>query len=183
MDDRSTPINSLNNSSDDSEVVNNILSKYNNIQQDSASGTLPPLNRNIPQMEDKFENRNLNNEMYNLKGGNNVEYQQHYQTEQKRVAQYNKPDEQYEDDPSEEEYEEYEVIEIPLWKRVLNELRIPLFILIIVLLFSNCYFDKFLITKIPIMGNQFNDCNTYGFIFKAFLISVLSYLLIRFVRV
>lgn len=181
MDDRSTPINSLNNSSDDSEVVNNILSKYNNIQ-DSASGTLPPLNRNIPQMEDKFENRNLNNEMYNLKG-NNVEYQQHYKNEQKRVSQYTKQDEEYEDDPSEEEYEEYEVVEIPLWKRILNELRIPLFILIIVVLFSNCYFDKFLINKIPIMGNQFNDCNTYGFVFKAVLISLLSYLLIRFVRV
>ena len=67
------------------------------------------------------------------------EYQQHYKNEQKRVSQYTKQDEEYDDDPSEEEYEEYEVVEIPLWKRILNELRIPLFILIIVVLFSNCY--------------------------------------------
>ena len=37
------------------------------------------------------------------------------------------------------------------------------------LIFSNCGFDKFLIFKIPILGNQFNECNTYGILLKSLL--------------
>jgi hypothetical protein len=181
MDDKSTPIESLNNR-DDSQVVNQILSKYNDIQD----GSIPPLNNNIPQMEKKFENRNLNNEIYDL-NSKNVQFQDHYNKEISRTSKYNtqqnnpqyEDEQEYEDD---QEYDEYEIVELPLWKRIINEVRIPLFILLIVVLFSNCYFDKFLLAKIPILGNQFNECNTYGFVFKAFFISLISYLLIKFVR-
>ena len=183
MDDKSTPIESLNNKGDESEVVNQILTKYNNLQDGQTS--LPPLNSNINEMENQFENRNLNKEIYDL-SSNNTQYQDHYQKEIKRVSQYNNANnqqyddnEQYEDD---EEYDEYEVIELPLWKRILNELRIPFYIFIFILLFFNGSFDKFFINKVPFFGNQYNECNTYGYLLKVFVISLLSYLFIRFLR-
>jgi hypothetical protein len=171
MDDKSTPIESLNNKVDDSEVVNNILSKYNNLQDNQPS---------LPQMEQKFEDRNLNQEIYTL-NSNNVAYKEHYQQEMQRTAQQNKPPQEvYEQD--DDDYEEYEVIEVPLWRRILNEVRIPLYIFIFILFISNCTFDKFLLARLPLLGNKFNECNTYGFILKAFLISILSYIFIRFIR-
>lgn len=182
MDEQSTPIESLNRS-DDTEVVNNILNKYNNLQDD---GNLPPLNNKIPQMEQQFENRNLNQEMYQH-SSNNVAFKEHYDNEVKRVSKQNKKvvqiDEDDEDSVYDDEDDEYEVIEIPLWRRILNEIRIPLYIFILIVIFNNCAFDKFLIKKVAFFGNQFNECNTYGFLLKAFLISIFSYLLIRFVRI
>ena len=184
MDDKSTPIESLNNKGDESEVVNQILSKYNNIQD--GDGRLPPSNNNIPRMEENFENRDLNNEIYNL-SSNNDQYKKHYQNEVQRTSKYNSPPEQdyeyeYEDEVEDQLEDEYEIIQVPLWKRVINEIRIPVFIFIFIILLSNCSFDKFLIGKIPKFGNQFNECNTYGFLFKAFIISLISYIFIRFVR-
>ena len=184
MDDKSTPIDSLNNKVDDTEVVNKILSKYNNLQDGQTS--IPPLNNEIPQMEQQFEKRNINEEIYNL-NSNNVAYNDHYQKEIQRTsnqnAQKNNIQEYDEDqDQYEEDYDEYEVVEIPLWKKILNEIRIPFFIFIFILLLSNCTFDKFLLNKIPILGNKFNDCNTYVILLKAFLISILSYIFIRFIR-
>jgi len=90
----------------------------------------------------------------------------------------NDNEEDYEDD-----YQEYEVVQVPLWKRIVNEIRIPLFIFIIILLLSNCTFDKLLLSKLPVLGNQFNECNTYGFLLKTFLIALLSYICIRFIRI
>jgi len=184
MDDKSTPIESLNNKGDESEVVNQILSKYNNIQD--GDGQLPPYNNNIPKMEEKFENRDLNNEIYNLNSSND-QYKKHYENEVQRTSKYNAPPEQdyedeYEDEVEDQSEDEYEIIQVPLWKRVINEIRIPVFIFIFIIAFSNCYFDKFLIGKIPKFGNQFNECNTYGFLFKAFIISLISYIFIRFIR-
>ena len=46
MDDKSTPISSLNNKSDDSEVVNQILNKYNNLQDGQTN--IPPVNPACP---------------------------------------------------------------------------------------------------------------------------------------
>jgi hypothetical protein len=184
MDDQSTPIESLNNNNiDDTQVVNNILSKYNNLQDGQTS--IPALNNNIPIMEQQFENRDLNQEIYKL-NGNNVAYNEHYQKEIQRTNQHNKQNNiQYEDDDEqyEDEYDEYINVEIPLWKRVLNEIRIPFFIFIFILFISNCTFDKFLLNKLPLLGNKFNECNTYGFLLKALLISILSYIFIRFIRV
>ena len=180
MDEKSTPISSLNNKNDESEVVNQILTKYNNLQDGQTS--IPPLNPNVQQMETDFENRNLNKEIYNL-NSNNVAYQDHYQKEIQRTnpqqnQQYEQDDNQYEED-----YDEYEVVEVPLWRRILNEIRIPFFIFIFILVFFNGSFDKFFINKVPFFGNQYNECNTYGFLLKAFLISVLSYLFIRFIHI
>ena len=178
MDEKSTPIEILNNKGDESEVVNQILSKYNNLQDGQTS--IPPLNNNVPQMEQQFENRNLNQEIYNL-NSNNVAYKEHHQKEMQR-AYPSQP--QYENESVyEEDYEEYEVVEIPLWKRILNEIRIPLFIFIFIMAFFNCSFDKFLLNRSRFFGNQFNECNTYGFMLKAFLISIISYIFIRFVRI
>ena len=87
---------------------------------------------------------------------------------------------QYDDD--DDEYEEYEVIELPLWKKVVNEVRIPLFVFVLVLLIFNCNFDKFLLSKVPKLGNQFNDCNLLGTLLKAFIVSIISYILIRFIK-
>lgn len=181
MDEKSTPIDSLNNRSDDSEVVNEILSKYNNLQ-DGQTTIYPP--NNVQNMENQFENRNLNKEIYDL-NSNNDAYQEHYQKEMERTKVNNQQyiqqntQEDYGDD---EEYEEYEVVELPLWKKILNEIRIPFFIFIFILIFYNCTFDKFLLSKIPVLGNKFNECNTYGFLLKTFLISILSYIFIRFIR-
>ena len=74
MDEKSTPLSSLNNKPDDSDTVNQILSKYNTLQNNE--GTMPSKDSNIPKMEEAFENRNLNSEMYKLKADNS-QYAQH----------------------------------------------------------------------------------------------------------
>jgi hypothetical protein len=179
MDEKSTPIESLNNRSDDSEVVNKILSKYNNLQDGSTTIETP---NNIAEMENNYENRNLNKEIYDL-NSNNIQYKEHYQNDLNRRSQYQKLDDVNENENDYEEYEEeYEVIETPLWKRILNEIRIPLFIFLVILILFNCTFDKLLLSKIPKLGNQFNECNTYGFLLKVFVVSLLSYILIKFIR-
>jgi len=184
-DDKSTPISSLNNR-DDSEVVNQILNKYNNLQDGQT--TITPPNSNIPVMENQFENRNLNQEIYNI-SSDNVQYNDHYQQELKRTKQqqnvYNTYENEDDDEDSseEDEYEEYEIVQVPLWKRIMNELRIPLYIFILILLFFNCTFDKKLIKFFPKLGNPFNECNTYGFLLKSLLISIISYLLIKYLYV
>lgn len=187
MDEKSTPIANLNNRSDDSEVVNEILNKYNNLQ--NAPLQAPPQQTDL---EESFENRNLNNEMYNA-NMDNTSYKQHYEGEVQRVKtqQYQQqpqqqmmqqPQDGNDDDNEYEEYEEYEMVELPLWKRVVNDLRIPLIIFVLILFFFNPMFDKFLVSKVPYLGNQYNEANTYGFLFKALLVAVLSYILIKFVK-
>ena len=52
-DSKSTPIASLNNKKDDSNVVNEILTKYNNLQE-NPEGVLPPADPSISQMEKDF---------------------------------------------------------------------------------------------------------------------------------
>lgn len=190
MDSQSTPIESLN-SQDDSQAVNNVLAKFNNLQipsQPSIGGStsiseLPPINRDIPQMEKQFENRNLNTEMYSH-SSQNVAYENDYNNEMRRVSKYgNKApqQEQYEDD--EYEYEDEIVVdEIPLWKKVLNEIRIPLFIMIVSLIFFNKKFEKTFVKSVAFFGNQFNEVNIYGFIVLCFIVSIISYLMIRFIR-
>ena len=180
LDEKSTPISSLNNKGDDSDVVNNILQKYNNLEQST----------NINELETKFEERNLNKEIYDI-SSDNTQYKDHQAQEMQRVnkqkqveyedeAEY---DEQNNDPNNEDEYTEYEIEEQPLWRRILNEIRIPVFIFIFAIVFFNSTFNKILIQRIPLLGNQFNDCNTYGFLIKAFLLSFISYLFIRFVRI
>jgi len=178
MDDKSTPISSLNNHSNDNDALNQIINKYNPVS--SGESELPPINPQIAQMEKKFENRNLNSEMY--EHGSNPIYEEHYKDEMQRIQKtkknvYEKPvEEEY------EEYEEYIIEETPLWKVILNQFRIPFFIFIFIVLFFNCTFDRKLIQMIPMLGTAFYECNTYGFLFKTFIVSILSYLFIYFVR-
>ena len=188
MDDKSTPISSLNNNmtpdtNSNSNVVNQILNKYNNLQETNEN-TLPPPNPNIAVMENNFENRNLNQELYNLKS-NNIQFKEHHDKEMQRLSVQQPTHQQQKNIEFEEEdeYVEYEVEELPLWKRIINEIRIPFFIFIFILCIFNTSFDKLLITKIPFFGNQFNESNIMGFLLKAFIVSLLSYILIRFVRV
>lgn len=190
LDEKSTPISSLNNKSDDSDVVNNILKKYNNLEQ----GTEQSGSTSITDLETKFEDRNLNQEIYDI-SSDNTQYKDHQQKEMQRMnsqkqevryeddGEYDDQNNDQNNDQTEDEYVEYEIEEQPLWRRILNEIRIPVYIFIFALVFYNSSFNKILIQRIPFFGNQFNDCNTYGFLVKAFLLSLISYLFIRFVRI
>ena len=120
MDEKSTPLSSLNNKPDDSDTVNQILSKYNTLQNNE--GTLPSKDSNIPKMEESFENRNLNSEMYKLKADNS-QYAQHQASEKQRLSQMQQQNVEYDDDgdnDDDESYEEYEIEELPLWKKIVN---------------------------------------------------------------
>lgn len=179
-DDKSTPLASLNNKKDDSKVVNDILSKYNNLQE-SPDGTLPPADPNIPQMEKEFESRDMNNQLYNM-NSDNTQFRDHAENEKRRIDSLNQPndDEYY---PDEEDFDEYELEEMPLWKKIVNEVRVPLFIFLMILVFMSSMMDKTLIKKLPFLGNQFNEINTKGFLVKAIICSLVAYVIIRFIRV
>lgn len=179
-DEKSTPLASLNNKGDDSQVVNDILSKYNDLQ-DNPEGTLPPQDRNIPQMEKEFESRNMNDQLYNM-NSDNTQFKEHSENENRRVQQMNEPP-QEEIYPDDEDYDEYELEEMPLWKKIVNEVRVPLFILIMILVIMSTTFDKTIIQKLPMLGNQFNEINSKGFLAKAIICSLIAYLIIRFIRV
>ena len=88
-DEKSTPLSSLNNKGDDSNVVNQILDKYNSLEQ-NPEGTLPPLDKNIPVMEEQFENRDLNKQMFQM-ASDNTQYKQHADSEQARIQNYEQP--------------------------------------------------------------------------------------------
>jgi hypothetical protein len=184
MDEKSTPLSSLNNKPDDSDTVNQILSKYNTLQNNE--GSMPPKDSNIPKMEKEFEDRNLNNEMYNLKA-DNAQYAQHQASEKQRLNNMQQQQQQQQqieyDDDDEESYEEYEIEELPLWKKIVNEIRIPLFIFLSIILVMSSSSNKLLIAKVPFLGNEYNDLNTFGFLLKAFITALIAYVLVRFIRV
>jgi hypothetical protein len=183
MDEKSTPLSSLNNKPDDSDTVNQILSKYNTLQNNE--GTLPSKDSNIPKMEEAFENRNLNSEMYKLKADNS-QYAQHQASEKQRLSQMQQQNVEYDDDgdnDDDESYEEYEIEELPLWKKIVNEIRIPLFIFLSIILVMSTSSNKLLISKVPFLGNEYNELNTVGFLLKAFICALIAYILVRFIRV
>lgn len=179
-DDKSTPLANLNNKKDDSQVVNEILTKYNNLQENS-DGSIPPANPNITQMENEFESRNMNDQLYNMKS-DNTQFKDHAENEKRRIQSVNEP-QQEEFYSDEEDYDEYEIEELPLWKKIVNEIRVPLFIFLMILVFMSTTMDKTLIQKVPLLGNQFNEINTKGFLVKAVLCSLVAYVIIRFIRV
>tara|TARA_B110000037_G_C17096294_1_gene496103 strand:- start:44 stop:613 length:570 start_codon:yes stop_codon:yes gene_type:complete len=187
-DEKSTPISSLNNKPDESDTVNQILSKYNTLQENN-NNTIPSQDKNIPEMEQKFESRDLNKEAYDLKA-DNTQYQQHAQSENQRLQQLNTQEQKYEnnirddeDYDDDESYEEYEMEELPLWKKITNEIRVPLFIFLSILAVMSTYSNKMLISKVPFFGNEYNELNTKGFLVKAFICSLIAYILVRFIRV
>lgn len=180
-DDKSTPLANLNNKSDDSKVVNDILSKYNTLSE-SPDGTIPPADSNIPNMEKEFEDRNMNEQLYNL-NSDNTQFKDHSESEKRRIQTMNNVDQDDEYYTDEEDYDEYEIEELPLWKKIINEVRIPLFIMLMIVVFMSALNDKVIIKKFPFLGDQFNEINTKGFLLKALICSIVAYLLIRFIRV
>ena len=147
-------------------------------------GTLPSKDSNIPKMEESFENRNLNSEMYKLKADNS-QYAQHQASEKQRLSQMQQQNVEYDDDGDndDESYEEYEIEELPLWKKIVNEIRIPLFIFLSIILVMSTSSNKLLISKVPFLGNEYNELNTVGFLLKAFICALIAYILVRFIRV
>lgn len=181
-DEKSTPLSSLNNKPDESETVNQILSKYNTLQQEN-NDTIPPQNANIPTMEESFENRDLNQESFQRQS-DDTQYVQHMNNEKYRMQQmHNQQQGNMEDDDDEDEsYEEYEIEELPLWKKIVNELRVPVLIFISIILIMTNSNNKFILNKLPFLGNEFNELNTIGFLLKALLCAIISYVLVRFIR-
>lgn len=189
--DMSTPIDSLDENQSqihdtDPNVANSILDKFNNMNispNEGYQGDLPPLNPQIPMMEHDMENRNRNAQLEEMRYMNPVAHieaqkQQQMIQQQMMEAQY-----QNEVDDDDEEYEE--IIETnPMWKKVLNEIRIVVFALIMVLFIFNNHFNKFLTQIIPYLRlNSYSyDTNNLGSVFKALIVGIFSYLLIRFVK-
>ncbi len=188
--DMSTPIDSLEQNQPhiqdtNPDVANSILDKFNNMNispNDGYQGDLPPLNPQIPMMEHDMENRNRNAALEEMRYMNPVAHIE-AQKQQQMMHQQMMEQQYANEDDDEDEYEE--IIETtPMWKKVLNELRIIVFVLIMVLFIFNNHFNKFLTQIIPYLRlNSYSyDTNNLGTFFKALIIGIFSYLLIRFVK-
>ena len=191
MDEKFTPLENLNNSSsDDSQVVNNILSTYNNMQH----GNELPSSPDMQHLENKFENRDLNNDLY-TRNSDNTPYEKDYVKQKKRIEQYTKSnprnnrhsrdedeDEDYEDE-DEGDYEEFEIQNVPLWKQIVNNVKIPLFIFIFIMICLNKHTQKLLLNNVVFFADKYNDLNMIGFSLLAVLASVLAYIFIKIVHV
>ncbi len=207
-DEKSTPISALNNSNDDSEIVSQVLEKYNNLNDSNrdehsmmASQLVPNSTpRDIPElrsmdprqeiMEQQFENRDLNAQLYRMNGQDPM-IMADFQKQLNKSKEYirNEKMNQRNQNGDEDDYEEYEEIEYveeePMWRRVLNEIRIPVIIFIFVFLFFNKNFmvDKF-VCKYNFFGDaQHYECNWKGIFLKGFIVAILSYLTIRFIKI
>lgn len=194
--DMSTSIDSLDENqhqihNTDPNVANSILDKFNNMNispNEGYQGDLPPLNPQIPMMEHDMENRNRNAQLEEMRYMNPITHiEAHKQKQQQIIHQQQMMEAQYENENENEvdEEDEYEVIETnPTWKKVLNEIRIVVFVLIMVLFIFNNHFNKFLSQIIPYLrlNNYSYDTNNLGSVFKALIIGIFTYLLIRFVK-
>lgn len=206
-DDMSTPISRLGSSDrrDSSRIASNIMDKYNSMNQmgqmeqsematnlmprPQSSGDIlemPPMDSSIRDLEEKFENRDVNQQLYEMNARDPVLVQQ-YNQQLKKSNDLLRTQAQVDQPEGEEEYEEYEDMEYqeePLWRRWLNEARIVIFIVIFVTLFFNVNFsvDKYL-CKYSFFGNDNYDCNWKGVLLKSICVGFFSYLAIRFLRV
>lgn len=190
--DMSTPIDSLDGNQHqmhdtDPNVANSILDKFNNMNispNEGYQGDLPPLNPQIPMMEHDMENRNRNAQLEEMRYMNPIAHIEHQKQQMMMESQYqNQNSHEVIDDDDEDE--EYEVTETnPMWKKVLNEIRIVVFVLIMVLFIFNNHFNKFLTQIIPYLRlNCYSyDTNNLGSVFKALIVGIFTYLLIRFVK-
>ncbi len=182
-----TPIDRLDDYNDiqdaNPDVANSILNKFNNMnipQNGGYDGDLPPIHPDIPMMEHDMEQRNMNESLQNMQYMNpvmHIEAQKAYMAQQQRAQQY-------EQEQNQIEYVEEVVEEYPMWKKVLNELRIIIFVMIMTLFLFNTSFNKIIIQFLPFFrANNFSyDINLLGTVIKALLVGITSYLLIRFVR-
>ena len=186
-----TPLDQLDDGPDmmdaDPEMANSILSRFNemNVSPEAGyHGDLPPINPEIPMMEHDMEQRNMNRDLEEMRYMNpvaHIEAQKqtaaHYQQQQQYEQDGGDEDEMYEDD-----YVEVEAT--PLWKKILNESRIVVFVMIMVLFLFSAQFNKLVTTYVPYFRlNMYTyDTTTLGTVLKALLVGIFSYLLIRFVR-
>jgi hypothetical protein len=206
-DDMSTPISRLGSSDrrDSSRIASNIMDKYNSMNQmgqmeqsematnlmprPQSSGDIlemPPMDSSIRDLEEKFENRDVNQQLYEMNARDPILVQQ-YNQQLKKSGDFLRTQAQVDQQEGDEEYEEYEDVEYeedPLWRRWLNEARIVIFIVIFVTLFFNVNFgvDKYL-CKYSFFGNENYDCNWKGVLLKSICVGLFSYLAIRFLRV
>ena len=206
-DDMSTPISRLGSSDrrDSSRIASNIMDKYNSMNQmgqmeqaDMATNLMPrpqssgdilempPMDSSIRDLEEKFENRDVNQQLYEMNARDPVLVQQ-YNQQLKKSNDFLRSQAQVDQPEGEEEYEEYEDVEYeedPLWRRWLNEARIVIFIVIFVTLFFNVNFgvDKYL-CRYSFFGNENYDCNWKGVLLKLICVGLFSYFAIRFLRV
>ncbi len=188
--DMSTPIDSLDQNQHhiqdtNPDVANSILDKFDNMNispNDGYQGDLPPLNPQIPMMEHDMENRNRNAALEEMRYMNPVS---HIEAQKQQMMHQQMMEQQYANEQEDDEDEYEEIIETtPMWKKILNELRIVVFVLIMVLFIFNNHFNKFLTQIIPYLrlNNYSYDTNNLGTFFKALIIGIFSYLLIRFVK-
>ena len=67
-------------------------------------------------------------------------------------------------------------------QKMQNEFKEPLIVLTLFVLLNYKYFDKFLITYIKKLGNDYGELNFYGIISKAIFAALLFYLINRAVK-
>lgn len=168
----------------DPDVANSILDKLNNINinvspNSGYEGDLPPINPEIPMMEHEMENRNMNAQIENMRYMNPIS---HIEAQKAAAAAAAAAQADYE----EEEYEEMEEVETrnPLWKKILNELRIVIFVMIMTLFLFNQQFNKLITQYIPLfrLNNYTYETNIMGNVAKALIVGLCSYGLIRSVK-
>ena len=186
----STPIHSLEqNQIQDTnpDVANSILDKFNNMNispNEGYQGDLPPINPQIPMMEHDMENRNRNAALEEMRYMNPVAHIE-AQKQQQMIMQQQMMQQQMMEQENDDDDEYEEIIQtIPIWKKILNEMRIIVFVLIMALFIFNNHFNKFITQIIPYLrlNNYSYDTNTLGTFFKSLILGIFSYLLIRFVK-
>ena len=165
------------------EMANSILDQLSNMNISPTpgyQGDLPPIHPEIPAMEHDMEQRNMNQQIENMRYMNPMA---HIEAQKAAAAAAAAAAAQQYEDEEEDEYEYYEE-ETPLWKKVLNELRIVVFVMIMVLFLFNTHFNKLLTQYVPLfrLNNYTYDTNTLGSVAKAFVVGVASYTLIRSVK-
>lgn len=173
----------------DPEMANSILSRFNemNVSPEAGyHGDLPPVNPEIPMMEHDMEQRNMNRDLEEMRYMNPVA---HIEAQKQAAALYQQQQQGYDQDGGDEGDEVYEddYVEVeapPLWKKILNESRIVVFVMIMVLFLFSAQFNKLVTTYVPYLRlNMYTyDTTTLGTVLKALLVGIFSYLLIRFVR-
>lgn len=166
------------------DIANSILDKFNdmNISPNAGyQGDLPPLNPEIASMEHDMEQRNMNAQLENMRYMNPVAHieAQKMAMAQQQMAYQNAQD----DDEDDDEYEEI-IEKTPLWKKILNELRIVIFVMIMTLFLFNNHFNKLVTQYVSLfrLNNYTYDMNILGTVMKALIVGIISYGLIRTVK-
>jgi hypothetical protein len=168
------------------DVANSILDQLNNMNISPTSGyqgDLPPINPEIPVMEHDMEQRNMNAQLEQMRYMNPV---QHIEAQKAQMMALQQQQQEYENEDDDEDDDEYETVveKNPLWKKILNELRIVFFVTIMCLFLFNSHFNKLITQTVPFfrLNNYTYETNMIGTIIKALIVGLLSYGLIRFVK-